>query len=528
MPITNSDNEDNEEGAIEVVDFNDVGTLFDTIGNTSKSTTTAHKGHWADSPKFTGASTRKVRTTSMDVNDLSNMVNTTTKETQNMQPKGHLPSNMIGPDPLDMGHFFYVDPKPTSVPIGMGSSSVQPPSVLNEVDDDDVIVYVAPNPRNSSTSSKKMQDRPSQIASSTADTPHKSRPSDTTSLSTTLSRLQTATPSTSTISQAVKPINLPSTPAIATTPSTTIPEPPPFSSVTLSFSKSSLGPDTTETALGNRGTSTPARLRVPPVTTLRQAKVWKQKVQRAGKRRHGAKKYRAASFGAFGAMREEALLRRIDKERDEKYDERRRGDSDLEWADTDGGDDDDERKVISEELEHDMPSVLSSLEKGKGKAEEQRDEGHGMDVDSDLDMSTMTSFVQGLLGPDAGKHLTMDDVRDQEIMKMEDEDQNRSSGSEDEEADGVLEAEEARFMDEIDDHDIGPKSTTDDEEDDKNSFEARLQRIRANAGAPKNADGLFEWSSDDDNEDDILEKYKTWACGDDDFVCHTSSSKNTP
>jgi len=532
MPVTNSDNEGDEEEQIEVVNFNDIGTLFDTIGNTPKSMATAHEGHWADSPKFTGTSTKKVRTTPMDVKDLANMVNTTlSKEIEDFRPKAHLPSNVIGPNMVDADNLFYIDPKPTSVPVRTRSSGIQTRSVLNEADDDDVIVYVAPNPRISSTLSKEIQDRPGQIASSTADTLHQSHFSHTTSFSTISSSLQSNL-STSTIQQAVEPINLPVTSEIATTPNTTIPEPPPFPSIPFSFSKPSLVPDTTETALSDRGTSNAGRLRVPPVTTPRQAKVWKQRVYRAGKRRNSVKKHRAASFGAFGAMREEALLHRIDKERDERYDKRRRGDSDLEWADTD--DDDDERKMMPEGWEHDIPSVLSTLEKGKGKAEEQGDEGHGMDVDSDLDMNTMTGFVQGLLGPDAGKHVTMDDVRDQEIMKMEDEDQSRSSGSDDEEVDGALEAEEGRFMN---GHDLGPESAADDddEEDDDvgNSFQARLQRIRAKAGAPKNSAGFCEWSSEDEDEADILEKYLTWADEDDDFiqhihVCRTSSSKTIP
>src|SRR6266540_4305657 len=135
----------------------------------------------------------------------------------------------------------------------------------------------------------------------------------------------------------------------------------------------------------------------------------------------------------------------------------------------------------------------------------------------------MTSFMQDLLGSDAGKHVTMDDVLDEDMMKMEDdedEEQSQSSGSEDEEVDGVIEAN----MYEMDDHDIGPQSTDDDEEEDdeidESSFEGRLRRIRAQAGAAKNGDGFFEWSSEDEDEDDVLGRYMTWADKDEAVIEH--------
>jgi hypothetical protein len=99
-----------------------------------------------------------------------------------------------------------------------------------------------------------------------------------------------------------------------------------------------LAPDTLETTNATTSTNTftasTPRLRVPPITTPRQAKLWKSKLDRASRGTGTSKSAQNASFSALGSMREEGLLRKLDGERDERYDERRRGDSDLEWGDT--------------------------------------------------------------------------------------------------------------------------------------------------------------------------------------------------
>ncbi|KAF8964957.1 hypothetical protein BDZ97DRAFT_2074997 [Flammula alnicola] len=112
-------------------------------------------------------------------------------------------------------------------------------------------------------------------------------------------------------------------------------------------------------------------------------------------------------------MREEAQLHRQDPRRSE----RRRGDSDLEWGDTD---DDDVQQV--DEVEEGVQEFLGWSDKGKGretagqdtgegeaKDKEDVDDAHGMEVDA-LDLAAMRNFVGGLLGAEAGKHVTMDDV----------------------------------------------------------------------------------------------------------------------
>ncbi len=75
-------------------------------------------------------------------------------------------------------------------------------------------------------------------------------------------------------------------------------------------------------------------------------------------------------------MRKEGLLRRLDGERDKRYNERRRGNSDLEWGNTTDDDGEDVAGVGKEvvnmnmqgqepDLDADMERVLGMLEKGR-------------------------------------------------------------------------------------------------------------------------------------------------------------------
>ncbi|KAF8965559.1 hypothetical protein BDZ97DRAFT_1903998 [Flammula alnicola] len=239
-------------------------------------------------------------------------------------------------------------------------------------------------------------------------------------------------------------------------------------------------------------------------------------------------------------MREEAQLHRQDPRRSE----RRRGDSDLEWGDTD---DDDVQQV--DEVEEGVQELLGWSDKGKGRETAVQDTGegeakdgqdvddaHGMEVDA-LDLAAMRNFVGGLLGTEAGKHVTMDDVRDAEIMRMEDkeEDENEEdeedATSEDDSEEDVLAAEEAMLIsdtlefedDKLEDDSEDDEDDDEEEEDDqtpRTSFEARLQRLREKSRSKKPADTSMEDMDDDSDEDraDFLPRNMTWAEEDEDFI----------
>lgn len=475
--------EDEDEEEIEEVDFNDVGKLFDTTATT----TPIRKSKLAETTtimeqRFTGSYVEPNIRNSTDVDGLAKMVEDTLSTT----------------DDVESTPLFFVDTQPTPVPMALAPpANAQPLAPFD--DDDDIIVYVAPHPRKSSS---KDVEAPTLGSSSEAhDASH--------------------------FTPYVRATPLPSQ-SLASTSTNAVVEAPSLASVSFSFSKS-----------GNAasGSSTPSRLRVPPVSTPRQAKLWKRKRNLAGKR---AK----SSFGAFGAMREEALLRK----RDPRKAERRQNGSDLDWGDTD----DEDVQEAQEELDPQMRKLLNMLDKGKGKAkqEEGPEDEHGMDVDSELDLGAMRSFVGGLLGSGAGTHTTMDDLKDEEVMRMEDENAeseergSSESDAEEEDVEAVVTAEEVlliseslQFEDEdgLDDEDDDDEDEDDDDEDDdgddqtpRTSFQARLERLREKARSRKAEDASFDDymdDSDEGDEEDLLTRNMTWAEKDDDYIQHIHVSR---
>ncbi|KAL1664058.1 hypothetical protein GGF50DRAFT_55554 [Schizophyllum commune] len=230
----------------------------------------------------------------------------------------------------------------------------------------------------------------------------------------------------------------------------------------------------------------------PAVTPDGRARTRIRERQKNKKRRPKGE-WGALGFGAFGAMHEEELWAP-----DPRYAERRRGDSDLEW----GTDDEDEGGAT-------------------GVAE-------GMEVDADLvaDEGAMRRFVQSM-GVEGQRHVTMDDIRDGEISKAEDEEEDErgpesesSDDDEDEEEDlaadmeAILHHEEIEMMGESDD-DEGSDDSDDVDDTPQTSFRKRLERMRAakgkqRASAPEVAD-----DSDDDMELDIgweVDDYDAMEC----------------
>ncbi|KAK0240504.1 hypothetical protein EDD85DRAFT_825551 [Armillaria nabsnona] len=192
----------------------------------------------------------------------------------------------------------------------------------------------------------------------------------------------------------------------------------------------------------------------------------------------------SGSFAALGANVAEAQLY---EGKDPRQDERRRGDSDVDWGD---------------ETDHEVEKVASGVD------------GMDLDPELELDVEVLKRFVNGL---DAN-FKTMDDIDDEERIRKEDEDDGSSESEndddEDEESVGrAIEEEEAMMLGDSDaEEDLSPNS----------SFQRRLQRMREGsnskvAGKSRQADEDAADSSDD--EDDFF-RNKTWAEKDDDFIGH--------
>lgn len=494
------DDDDDDDGVeIEEVDFNQMEKLFDD-GITTRTTTTIKKSKLAEittirEEQFTGFYVDPNPPSKPDeVDDLAKKIEETLSaaaEDLDIPVGGEAPLEepmAAEGAPADM---FCIDVEPTPVPETIALVDAVRPPALQDDEEDDVIVYVAPHPR-------KVDKRPQEE-------PVKETPTPTvkdTSLFTPYVGASAFPLAAASTSSAVLPV----------------PEPPSLSDFSFSFSKSS----TTTAAPGK------ARLVVPSVSTPRQAKAWKRK-RGLGKRKG------KSSFGAFGAMREEEELHQQDSRRSQ----RRRGDSDLEWGDTDDENlDVDEVDAALKDFIG-LPSVNQkgkerhlAQDKGKGKAKES-DADNGMDIDPDIasDLDAMRSFAEGLIGRKAGVHETIDDVMDEALLRMEDDDdEGGTDSSEDEEQEDVLAVEEAMLISETLQFEDGPlqgassDSADDDDSDDdedqtpRTSFQARLQRLREKSRSKKHADTSMEFMSDDSDEDDFVQRNMTWAEEDEDFI----------
>ncbi|KDQ27333.1 hypothetical protein PLEOSDRAFT_1076550 [Pleurotus ostreatus PC15] len=251
--------------------------------------------------------------------------------------------------------------------------------------------------------------------------------------------------------------------------------------------------------------------RHPPVFTAsaRSKAVVKQRTRlgRAMKR-----KQKSGGFTAFGAMMSEAQLRG-EEIKDPRWEERRRGDSDIDWGD------EDENGAVDE------------VSSGIG--------GMDLDPDLELDANALKSFVKSM-GAGASNHVTMDDVADAEMIREEDEAEERSedggssqdgsSEDEDKEVDAAVNAEEELIISEALDLDVENEAASGDEDDEDlsdeeededgsdldpgGSFQARLTRIRANSKGKQRARDA-DVDSDDNTDEDLGQ---TRAQEDDDFI----------
>ena len=369
---------------------------------------------------------------------------------------------------------FFIDTTPAAPPAQRSNESIAIDRVASDVllgEDDEIIVYVAPHPRLTKMATPI---EPAPILPSTS-----ILTGTTSTFSSTATTTSSQTPTN----------NENSVPSISQAPA--------FDSVSFSFTNG----DTTSTRPRKQ------QPRTRPVFTAGERAKSKAKAQKKEARAIRRRLERRAMFGSFGAMMSEAQLRgseeRSGKDRDPRWDERRRGDSDIDWGDADqedGGGGADK-----------MVDGVDEVSNGMG----------AMELDSDISVEAMKAFVKGM-SANGGRHVTMDDIADEERMRLEDQNGKNDSDSEVEEEgsdeeDDMMDKEEAKRIGSPED------GESEDEEDDFSNeidyspnagFQARLQRLRKHSQGNKTVDEYL-LSEEDASEDGL-----TWAEEVDGFIAH--------
>ncbi|KAG2120263.1 hypothetical protein DEU56DRAFT_984453 [Suillus clintonianus] len=159
-----------------------------------------------------------------------------------------------------------------------------------------------------------------------------------------------------------------------------------------------------------------------------------------------------------------------------------------------------------------------------------------MDLDPDLEPSleAMKGFVQSM-SAEGSRYRTVDDVEDEQQMRIEDKEEDDGSDShgaysdtseeEDKEEKEVFEVEEEMLIAEseggkpheplpLDDSDEGEDSSDDDELTPGGNFKARLRRIREKSRSTKPATAAPGGNSEEDEEEDA--SFPRWNRGDSD------------
>ncbi|KAF8624629.1 hypothetical protein AX15_005783 [Amanita polypyramis BW_CC] len=370
---------------------------------------------------------------------------------------------------------FFIDTTPSR--IFMAEQRLTEPTALQILgtpdtlgDDDEVIVYVAPHPRSGRTTPAITS---SLIASSALPT---------TSILTGLSTINeiTTTSALANVGEnAGQRLTPPSTVASSSRSAATIPR---------QFVPPSPGSSSTQRK------------------TKRRAHMYEAGL---GRRRKGKR-----SMFSLGAARQEMEWQEYDG-RDPKLDQRRRGDSDIDWGDED-------------EDEDEMAAAPASG-------------ADGMDVDPDLrdekSMEAFGSFADGMLSQEGSRFVTLDDIADIERLRKEDEASvggaEGSSGDDDsdeeeDDVDAVLEIEEERMIAEAGEIELSDNDEEDEEESDYDlspcsSFRARLERMRKRPKKRADTSGEADTSQlleDEDEDEDEFDENCTWEEYNEDFFAH--------
>ncbi|KAH9895194.1 hypothetical protein C8Q73DRAFT_645566 [Cubamyces lactineus] len=406
---------------------------------------------------------------------------------------------------------FFVDTTPASAFQGNGTIRTtldRSQGVLGGTDDDEeVIVYVAPHPRRArATPAPQISPPPVTPAPSTSiitgltigSTPTEVAEVPAHSTAVTL-ELGTLYPEESSSPQEI----------ISAPDPSELPPPPSFDSVSFSFERTTVKKQTR---------------RLHPVGTPRSLLKRSRKPRRKSLR----------GFSAYGAMHEEAQLHEVDPRRDEQ----RRGDSDINWGDSDSDD------------------GVEELSTGLGD----------MEIDDGISLSAMKAFVHSM-SAEGSRHVTMDDVADAERMRREDAEKEvrgaESAGEQsddreleagesaasdedeegtesededvDEEVEAIMHVAEAELIGESNGNGDAGAATTeegerhndDDGEDEsedgeltpRRDFHASLQKLRSSAAKGKGKAKAVSYSSDD-SSDEAMSIHMTWASEDEDHYDH--------
>lgn len=185
-----------------------------------------------------------------------------------------------------------------------------------------------------------------------------------------------------------------------------------------------------------------------------------ERVSRTGKGRAARRRLSGhAAFGTFGAAMAEARLR-LEEDDDPRREDRRMGDSDVDWGDDD-------------EDEGNMNAVAE-----------------GMDLDPDLvgagiSVQALKNFVHGVSG-EGSQFVTMDDLEDMQGMQAE----QASSDSENSDGEGeedLISDEERMLLAELEeDSSFYDEDSSDEDASPKAGFQARLEKLRKRE--PKNVE----------------------------------------
>ena len=418
--------------------------------------------------------------------------------TQDIATRGAGPEPSVGRGEGSPG--FFIDTTPsqivTSSQAAKGASVSHVLGASQVLDDDEeIIVYVAPHPRSGRLTPA--------VSTSNINIPTKLP---TASMLTGLSTISEAPPSTNAEGRVeetgLSTINEPppSTNAeerVEETGLSTINEPSPSTNAEERVEETESAPSTSRFAAEKRQRQFVSPLLLASPSTQRKAKL---RVRMQESRCARQKKWKKRSMFSFAAERQDKEWQESDGP-DPRWEERRRGDSDIDWGD-------EERAQAAEPLTG----------------------PDGMDVDPELldekSIGALGSFADGMLGQERSQHLTMDDIADIDKLKQEDEaseggadgssqeeDGEADEQDSDEESEGVnaiFEMEEERMVGEtLEQSDEEEESEeSEDELSSCSSFRQRLEFIRKlpkkksarNVGDDKDEaefDEGFAWESDD-------------------------------
>jgi hypothetical protein len=131
-----------EEDEIEEIDFHDVGKFFGPLATPSKTTIPKRKTEFVPVENTTVHDELIIRNGNLDTRPLPAKIVDKT-----LSPPNGIGIGTAAQSPVNGSHLFYVDTQPSDIPNGLEVFTIQPSSEL-PADDEDVIVYDAPHPRN--------------------------------------------------------------------------------------------------------------------------------------------------------------------------------------------------------------------------------------------------------------------------------------------------------------------------------------------------------------------------------------------